>query len=162
MAETKSFSSRHVYNGVHFTAAFPAEQIKKATELKFFEDDVLIATYPKAGLSHHCFLGHPQYIVWSTRSSDELKSCPTREKNGHFTFFFISSDRVLFFFFSFDEGKKPLSGFVDQTIYCGCPYHGKKTFFSLKSLKVGGGGWRVLPYVSQITEDNFCVAFVKI
>ncbi len=34
-----------------------------------------------------CFLGHPQYIVWSTRSSDIEKLCPTRKKKGHFNIF---------------------------------------------------------------------------
>ncbi len=34
-------------------------------------------------------LGRSHYIVWSTRSSDVVKLCPTRKKTWHFVFIFF-------------------------------------------------------------------------
>ncbi len=43
----------------------------------------------KSDLRRVSSLGDTQYIVWSTRSSDVKKLCPTRKKNGQFNFFYF-------------------------------------------------------------------------
>ena len=39
----------HIYDGVLFSGGFPAEHIDRVKSMKFFDNDVLIATYPKSG-----------------------------------------------------------------------------------------------------------------
>ena len=39
----------HFYDGIQFSESFPAEQLQRIKNFEFFDDDVLIATYPKAG-----------------------------------------------------------------------------------------------------------------
>ena len=50
----------YVYEGVTFCCAYQPEQLEKVKNFKFFDDDVMVATYPKAGeyisilvLCHH-------------------------------------------------------------------------------------------------------------
>ncbi len=52
MADDTASQFDYVIDGVHLTSlGFPPDQIKNVKEFKFFDDDVLIATYPKAGRS---------------------------------------------------------------------------------------------------------------
>lgn len=48
----------HEENGIYHSSDFPAEQIAKVADFKFKEEDILIATYPKAGKLkvQHCGL----------------------------------------------------------------------------------------------------------
>ena len=39
----------HEEDGIYHSSDFPAEHIEKVKDFAFKEDDVLIATYPKAG-----------------------------------------------------------------------------------------------------------------
>ena len=39
----------HEEDGIYHSDDFPANQIQRVTDFTFREDDVLIATYPKAG-----------------------------------------------------------------------------------------------------------------
>ncbi len=39
----------HVYDGVLFPGACPAEHLDRVRDMQFYDSDVLIATYPKAG-----------------------------------------------------------------------------------------------------------------
>ena len=53
MAATSLLPINHVYDGIYFNPlCFPCEHLKKVKEFEFFEDDVLVATYPKAGQSN--------------------------------------------------------------------------------------------------------------
>ena len=67
-------------------------------------------------------LCHSDYIVWSTRSSDVVKLCPTRKKTDISLFFIFLSDlsqnvNFCLFIFRLTRHKTPLSELVDQTIY---------------------------------------------
>ncbi len=49
MAEEYKPKGGYFYDGIQFSKSFPAEQLQKTKDFDFFNDDVLIATYPKAG-----------------------------------------------------------------------------------------------------------------
>ncbi len=51
MLDPYSPCGAHIYDGIMMADGFPAEQLDKVKEFEFYDTDLLIATYPKAGQS---------------------------------------------------------------------------------------------------------------
>ncbi len=73
MADIKDYKvvGEYEYDGVTFCCAYPPEQLEKVKNFKFYDDDVMVATYPKAGkcvsiLHAHCHWGAQTFVckIW--------------------------------------------------------------------------------------------------